>query len=346
MRVVEYHANDDIRIVDLPVPEIGPGELLIKLHACGICASDVMEWYMRPRAPIYPGHEPAGIVEALGEGVEQFTVGQRVFLHHHVPCMLCHFCQRGSFSQCATFRATRLYPGGLAEYICVPAPNVERDVLILPDDISFEAATLIEPLACCIRGIDRAAIQAGDCVCILGAGSNGMMLAQLAQQRGASCVIIIDPIAYRRQRALEIGIDFALDPSTKPVLEQLQAINNGRKPDIVIVTPSKVGAMQQGLELVGPGGTVLLFAPPAPEEILPILPNPLFFHEITLRTSYSAGPYETRLALELLRNKRIRAETMITHRFSLNDAAQAFQLVARPGNALKVVLFAEDNTSS
>ena len=345
MRVVEYHANDDIRIVDLPVPEIGPGELLIKLYACGICASDVMEWYMRPRAPIYPGHEPVGIIEAVGEGVEQFTIGQRVFIHHHVPCMLCHFCQRGSFSQCATFRTTRLYPGGLAEYICVPAPNVECDVLPLPDDISFEAATLIEPLACCIRGIDRAAIQAGDCVCILGAGSNGMMLAQLAQQRGASCVIIVDPIAYRRQRACEIGIDFALDPSTKPVLEQIQAINNGRKPDIVIVTPSKVAAMQQGIELVGPGGTMLLFAPPAPEEILPILPNPLFFQEITLRTSYSAGPYETRLALELLRTKRIRAETMITHRFRLNDAAQAFQLVARPGNALKVVLFPEDNTT-
>jgi len=288
MRVVEYHANDDIRIVDLPVPEIGPGELLIQLRACGICASDVMEWYMRPRAPLYPGHEPVGTVAAQGDGVQQFTVGQRVFFHHHVPCMLCHFCQRGSFSQCATFRATRLYPGGLAEYIRVPAPNVERDVLPLPDDISFEAATLIEPLACCIRGIDRAAIQAGDCVCVLGAGSNGVMLAQLAQQRGALCVIIVDPIAYRRQQALEIGIDFALDPSTKPVLEQIHAINNGRKPDIVIVTPSKVSAMQQGMELVGPGGTLLLFAPPAPDEILPILPNSLFFQEITLRTSYSA----------------------------------------------------------
>jgi L-iditol 2-dehydrogenase len=346
MRVVEYHANDDIRIVDLPVPEIGPGELLIQLRACGICASDVMEWYMRPRAPLYPGHEPAGIVEAVGDGVEQFTVGQRVFIHHHVPCMLCHFCQRGSFSQCATFRATRLYPGGLAEHICVPAPNVECDVLPLPDDISFEAATLIEPLACCIRGIDRATIQTGDCVCVLGAGSNGMMLAQLAQQRGASCVIIVDPIAYRLQQAHKVGIDFALDPSSKPVLAQIQAINSGRKPDIVIVTPSKVSAMQQGMELVGPGGTLLLFAPPTPEEILPIRPNPLFFQEITLRTSYSAGPYETRLALDLLHYQRIHAEAMITHRFDLNDAAQAFQLVARPGNALKVVLLVAGNNSS
>jgi L-iditol 2-dehydrogenase len=343
MRVVEYHTNNDIRIVDLPMPEIGPGELLVQLRACGICASDVMEWYMRPRAPLYPGHEPVGIVAAAGDGVTQFAVGQRVFFHHHVPCMLCHFCQRGSFSQCATFRATRLYPGGLAEYIRVPAANVQGDVLPLPNNISFEAATLIEPLACCIRGIERAAVQAGDCVCVLGAGSNGLMLAQLAQQRGAPCVIIIDPIAYRRQHAIDMGIDFALDPSTEePILAQLQAINDGQKPDIVIVTPSKISAMQQAIELVGPGGTVLLFAPPPPDEILPVLANALFFQEITLRTSYSAGPYETRLALELLRHRRIRAKNLITHRFGLNDAAQAFELVARPGNALKIVIFPED----
>ena len=339
MRVVEYHANDDVRIVDLPVPDIQPGELLVQLQACGICASDVMEWYMQPRAPLYPGHEPVGVVVAVGDGVQQFTVGQHVFFHHHVPCMVCHFCQRGSFSQCATFRATRLYPGGLAEYVRVPAPNVERDVLPLPDGSSFEVATLIEPLACCLRGIDRAAIQTGDCVGILGAGSNGLMLAQLAQQRGASCVIIADPIAYRRQRALKAGIDVVLDPSVRPLSEQVQAINNGRKPDIVIVTPSKINAMQQGLELTGPGGTLLLFAPPAPDEMLPVTPNRLFFQEITLRTSYSAGPYETRQALELLRYGRIHAETIITHRFELNHAAQAFKMVASPGDALKVVIF-------
>jgi len=337
---VEYHSNDDVRIVDLPIPEIGPGELLVQLQACGLCASDVMEWYMKPRAPIYPGHEPAGIVVAVGQDVEQFSVGQRVFIHHHVPCMVCHFCLRGSFSQCLTFRATRLYPGGLAEYIRVPALNVQLDVLPLPDELSFEAATLIEPLACCVRGIDRAAIQPGDSVLVLGAGSNGLMLAQLAQQRGAVRVIIIDPIAYRRQRALDAGIDHALDPESgqENLLQQIYTVNDGRKPDIVLVTPSSISAMQQGFELVGPGGTVLFFAPPSPAAALPIMPNPLFFQEITLRTSYSAGPYETRLALDLLHTGRIRPETVITHRFPLREAAKAFQLVARPGDALKVVI--------
>jgi L-iditol 2-dehydrogenase len=346
MRAVEYHSNNDIRIVELPVPVIGPGELLVQLHACGLCASDVMEWYMRPRAPIYPGHEPAGVVVAVGQGIQQFSVGQRVFVHHHVPCMVCHFCRRGSFSQCATFRATRLDPGGLAEYIRVPAANVQLDVLPLPGDLSFEEATLIEPLACCIRGIDRATIEPGDSVLVLGAGSNGLMLAQLAQQRGAVRVIIVDPIAYRRKRALDAGVDYALnlqaDGQPQGVLvQQIYAVNDGRKPDIVLVTPSKIGAMLQGLDLVGPGGTVLLFAPPPLSETLPVTPNQLFFQEITLRTSYSAGPYETRLALELLGSGHIKAETVITHRFALQDAAQAFQLVAKPGDALKALIVAE-----
>lgn len=338
MLAVEYHANDDVRIVELPIPEIGAGELLVQLRACGLCASDVMEWYMKPRAPIYPGHEPVGVIVAVGEGVQGFIPGQRVFVHHHVPCMVCHFCQRGSFSQCTTFRSTRLYPGGMAEFIRVPAANVQLDVLPLPDDLAFEAATLIEPLACCVRGINRAAIQPGDSVLVLGAGSNGLMLAKLAQQRGAIPVIIVDPITYRRQRALEAGIDYVLDPQGESLLEQVLAVNSGRRPDIVIVTPSSINVMKQGVELAGPGGTVLLFAPPPPSEVLAITPHRLFFQEITLRTSYSAGPYETRQALNLLRNGRIRAEQVITHRFVLQDAAQAFQLVAKPGDALKAVI--------
>ena len=337
MRAVQYYANDDVRLVDLPIPEIGPGELLLQLQACGICASDTMEWYMKPRAPLYPGHEPVGRIVALGEGVDQFAVGERVFVHHHVPCMVCHFCQRGSFSQCSTFRSTRLDPGGLAEYIRVPARNTALDVLAIPEELSSECATLIEPLACCLRGIERAGIRPGDTVCVLGAGSNGLMLAQLARQRGAARVLMVDPLPFRRQHALGSGIDVALDQSDD-LLTQICAHNQGRKPDIVIVTPSKIAAIQQGLSLVGPGGTLLLFAPPPPEAILPVPPNMLFFQEITLRTSYSAGPYETRLALELLRTGRIRPEHIITHRFRLDEAPRAFQLVANPGEALKVVI--------
>ena len=244
------------------------------------------------------------------------------------------------FLNAQTFRATRLYPGGLSEYIRVPALIVQLDVLSLPDDLSLEAATLIEPLACCVRGINRSAIQPGDSVLVLGAGSNGLMLAQLAQQRGAIRVIIVDPIEYRRQRALDAGIDHALDPGSEQeiLLQHIYAINDGRKPDSVLVTPSSISAMQHGLELVGPGGTVLFFAPPPPTSMLPITPNKLFFQEVSLHTSYSAGPYETRLALDLLSTGRIRPETVITHRFPLREAAKAFKLVAKPGDSLKVVI--------
>jgi len=342
MRAVEYHTNDDVRIIELPVPEIGPGELLVRVSACGLCASDVMQWYMSPRAPLYPGHEPVGTIVKTGVGVTQFVAGQRVFFHHHVPCMVCHFCRRGSFSQCPTFRSTRLDPGGLAEYVRVPALNVQFDVLALPETLSFQAATLIEPLACCIRGIQRARIQPGDSVVILGAGSNGLMLALLARQRGAVRVMIADPIAYRRQRALELGIDAAFDPQQGSLLEQVSLVNDGRRADIVIVTPSNVAAMRQGIDLVGPGGTVLLFAPPPPGEVLPISPHHHFFQEITLCTSYSAGPHETTQALELLHTGRIRAEAIITHRFMLQDAAQAFRLVAHPGDALKAVVVIDE----
>jgi L-iditol 2-dehydrogenase len=338
MLAVEYHANDDVRVVDIPIPEIGPGELLVQMRACGLCASDVMEWYMRPRAPLYPGHEPVGVIAAVGEGVTRFKPGQRVFVHHHVPCMVCHFCQRGAFSQCPTFRATRLYPGGLAEYIRVPAPNVQFDVLDLPETLSDEAATLIEPLGCCLRGVERACIKAGDTVLILGAGSNGQMLAMLAPQRGAIRVIVSDPIAYRRQRVLEAGADAALDPLEAPLLDQIYALSSGHKPDIVIVTLSSIKVMQESVNLVEAGGTVLFFAPPPPSEVLPVVPNRLFFQEVTLRTSYSAGPYETRLALQLLQEKRIVPERVITHRFSIQEAPQAFRMVSQPGESLKVVI--------
>lgn len=338
MRVVEYHANDDVRIVEMPVPEIGPGELLVQVKACGICASDVMEWYMRPRVPLYPGHEPVGIVAAVGTGVTTFQPGQAVFLHHHVPCMLCHYCQRGAFSQCATFRATRLYPGGLAEYVRVPASNVERDVLALPEGLSFETAALIEPLACCIRGINRANIRQGDSVLVLGAGSNGVMLAQLARRYGALRVFASDPLPTRRQLARTLGVDAAFDPQEGVLQEHVLTANKGRKADVVIVTPSSPAVMQQGLELVERGGTVLFFAPPPPDARISVAPHMLFFQEITLRTSYSAGPYETRQALDLLWTGAINAEAMITHVLPLEEVSRAFDLVAHPGQALKVVI--------
>lgn len=170
MRVARYYSANDIRIEEQAAPEPGPGEIVVAVAACGICGSDLMPWYLERRAPLVIGHEPAGTVVAVGAGVRDFRPGDRVFVHHHVPCFVCHDCRRGHHSLCPTFHATNIDPGGLAERIRVPALNVERDVLHLPDSLSYEAATLIEPLACALRGVKIAAPHPGDTLAIVGSG--------------------------------------------------------------------------------------------------------------------------------------------------------------------------------
>ena len=192
MKVARYYSRHDIRLEEVPVPKIGPGEILVQVKACGLCGSDLMEWYVKEKAPAVLGHEPTGVVAEVGEGVAKFEAGDRVFVHHHVPCFTCHHCLRGYYTLCETFKATHLDPGGFAEYIRVPAPNVERDVLKLPPDMSFDQATLIEPVATCIRGIKRAGIQMGDTVVVIGAGVAGLILMQLARVLGAGMVVNTD----------------------------------------------------------------------------------------------------------------------------------------------------------
>ena len=338
MRAVQYWSNSDVRVVELPQPQPGPGEIVVKMELCGVCGSDVMEWYLRPRAPLTPGHEPVGVVVALGEGVTTVALGQRVFVHHHVPCLVCPRCRRGNWSNCPRFKATRLDPGGMAEYVRVPAANVELDVLPLPDDLSSEAATLIEPVACAIRAVQRAGVRPGDRVAIIGAGVNGIFLTQLSRLAGASRVVVSDPIAARRERLPGYGADAVIDPGSGPAPEQLREVNDGRLADIVFVTPAGLGPAQAGLELLEPGGYLMLFAPCAPGETLPLEPHRLWFQEYTIGASYSAGPYETRLALEWLRSGRVRGPEVITHRFPLVRAQEAFTLTANPGPGLKAVI--------
>jgi L-iditol 2-dehydrogenase len=186
VKAIQYYSNDDVRVVELPRPSAGLGELLVRVAACGVCASDVMEWYMRPRAPLFIGHEPVGTVAEVGAGVAGFTPGDRVFVHHHVPCLECRHCRRGHQTLCATFKRTRLDPAGMAEYIRVPAEQVALDVLKLPDSMSFADATLIEPVGCCVRALDRAEIAPGDSVMIVAAGARGGCLWPIGSRRAWS----------------------------------------------------------------------------------------------------------------------------------------------------------------
>jgi L-iditol 2-dehydrogenase len=341
MRAVQYYSNDDVRVVEVPRPSVGPGELLVRVAACGVCASDVMEWYMRPRAPLFIGHEPAGTVAEVGAGVAGFAPGDRVFVHHHVPCLECHHCRRGHQTLCATFKRTRLDPAGMAEYIRVPAEQVALDVLKLPDSMSFAQATLIEPVGCCVRALDRAEIAPGDTVMIVGAGFNGLVLAALARRWGAGRVFVADRIAARLELARAFGADAAFDVDAGDVGAALGSANDGRLADVVIVAVGKLPALKLGLDLAGPGATVMMYGPSDPDTVLDLAPNRLFFEEITLRASYSCGPQETRRTLGLLQEGALDADRLITHRFPLDQASQALRLTANPGQGLKALVVME-----
>jgi L-iditol 2-dehydrogenase len=337
MKVSRYYSRDDIRLEEMPVPKLGAGELLVQVKTCGLCGSDLMEWYTEEKAPAVLGHEPAGVVVELGEGVTQFEVGDRVFVHHHVPCFTCHYCLRGYPTLCKTFKATHIDPGGFAEYIRVPALNVERDVLKLSPDLPFDQATLIEPVATCIRSIERAHIQAGDTVVVIGAGVTGLIHVQLARISGAGMVVATDFVPFRLEMARQLGADFAID-GREDVLTALRGLNEGRGADAVIVTAGSIQAMEQGMALAGGGATVLLFAPSPPEATLPMNPHRLLFSEITITASYSCSPAETRQALRLIQGGRIGTKALITHRFDLTGVGEAIHLAAQAGESLKVVI--------
>jgi L-iditol 2-dehydrogenase len=342
MKVARYYGAKDIRIEEAPIPEIGGGEIKVKVKVCGICGSDLAHWYMEPRAPAFFGHEPTGVVVEVGEGVKDFKLGDRVFVHHHVPCFVCHYCQRGSYTMCRTYKETEIDPGGFAEYIRVPALNLERDTLKLPDEVSFEEATMIEPIGCCIKGMRKANIQMGDTVAVLGAGFTGAVHIQLAPLFGAAKTIAIDGIPSRLQRAFEFGADHVIDFTEGEVLKKIHEVNEGRGADVVVVTPGSLKAAKEGVALAGKGSTVYLFAPYPEEAFLPIDLSRFFFSEITLVTSYSSTHLDTRAALKLMEGKKIHAKDMITHRFPFEKINEAVQLATQAKDSLKVVMEIEE----
>ena len=339
MRVAVYYNNRDIRIEERPVPQIGPGELLMRVEACGICGSDVLEWYRVKKAPLVLGHEVAGAVAAVGEGVERYKEGDRITVAHHVPCNTCHYCLSGHHTVCDTLLYhTKIDPGGFAEYCRVPAINVDRGVFLLPGEISFDEATFIEPLACVLRGQRIAGIQPGQTVLVLGSGIAGLLHIQLARRLGAAKVIATDLVAYRLEMAKRIGADEVIH-AKDDVPARLRELNEGRLADLVIVCTGARSALIQALQSVDRGGTVLFFAPTDPEVTIPISINDLFFRrDITLTTSYAGSPADYLTALKLIQAGTIHVRELITHRLSLAEASQGFQLVAKAENSLKVII--------
>ena len=338
MRVVVWYNNRDIRIEEMPVPKIGPGELLVRIEASGICGSDVMEWYRLDRAPLVLGHEIGGQVVTVGEGVERYKEGDRISAAHHVPCNTCHYCLNGRHTVCDTLRRTNFDPGGFAEYIRLPAINVDRGVFLLPDEVSYEEATFIEPIACVLRGQRLAYMPPGNTVLVIGSGITGLLHVQLARTLGAGRVIATDIDDYRLEAARWSGAD-ATFHAEEDLPARLRQVNQERLADLVIVCTGAATATAQALKLVERGGTILFFAPTDPGVTIPISINEFFFrNDITVTTSYAGSPADYQTALELIRAATIPVRQMITHRLGLAEASSGFQLVADARNSIKVII--------
>ncbi len=337
MKVARYYDGDDVRIEDQPVPEPGPGEILVRTRACGICTGDIMSWYMRRKAPLVFGHEPAGEVAALGEGVEQLEIGDRVFVHHHAPCGSCRQCRRGAPVHCPTWRQNGLSPGGLAEYFVAAAPNAVNDTLLLPEGIDFVSASLVEPVACVVKSLTRGAVAPGDTVAVIGAGIMGVLHLLLAKQLGAS-VVVADMVPARLERARRLGADGVVDVREGTLREGVEKATAGAGADVVIVGPGSLQAMNDGLDAAGPASTVVFFTCSKPGDTLEIDPSRLYFDEISIVPSYSCGPADTRAALEYIRSGVVSADDLVTHRFPLEKTAEALAMAARTDEALKTVV--------
>ncbi len=338
MRVAMYYNNHDVRLEDMPVPEIGPGELLLRVEAGGLCGSDVMEWYRIQRAPVVLGHEVSGQVVQTGPGVERYKEGDRLVVTHHVPCNACRFCLTGHHTVCDTLRETNFEPGGFSEYLRVPEINVDRGVFAIPDQVSFEDASFTEPLACVYRGQRRANIQPGQSVLVLGSGLAGLLHINLARALGAGRIVATDMVDFRLEAARRLGADVAFSAS-EDVPARLREVNEGRLADLVIVCTGAPPALDQALRSVERGGTVLFFAPTEPGVTVSVPINDVFFrNDATLTTTYAGAPADLGTAMELISSGRVQVGQMISHRLGLADAGLGFKLTADAKDSLKVII--------
>ena len=303
MRAAVYYRNDDVRIEEVAKPRAGAGELLVETRASGICGSDVMEWYRVGSAPRVLGHEVTGVVAEVGEGVEGFRPGERVCVTHHVPCNRCALCLRGDHTACEMLKRTNFDPGGFAEFIRLPAVNVERGTLRLPDAVSDDAGVFIEPLGCVLRGWRRFRMTPGLSVLVVGSGTSGLLHVQAARLLGAGAIFATDISPYRLEAAGRFGAH-ALSPC-EDMAETLREANDGRLADRVVLCAGAPEALETALACVATCGVLQLFAPTPPGHRPEIDLNRIWSEQIALTTTYGAAPLDLEEALALIRAGRV-----------------------------------------
>jgi L-iditol 2-dehydrogenase len=340
MKALIYHTHSDIRLEQQPVPTIGDAELLVQVHGCGLCGSDIIKIVQQAPSPVVLGHELTGTVVACGKAITRFIEGQRIVVAHHVPCFTCHYCRHQNYSMCATFKASNIDPCGFSTYIRVPAAQVEYTTLPLPDILSHEEGAFVEPLACCIRAVKRTPWQASDSIVIVGMGSMGLLMLQAVKAISRRTerpvhVYAVDLLPERLQLARELGADDAfLAPKDERGLHNLLApLTEGRGADAVIITTPGERPFLQALASVRMGGTITIFA--AHTGIIPTNIEQIYQRELTIVSSYSSSPEDLRLALDLLMERSVQVTRLISHRLPLEQFAEGVALM-RTHQALKV----------
>jgi L-iditol 2-dehydrogenase len=333
MRVAYWYNNKDIRIEEVPTPVPGPSEMLVKIISCGICGSDIVEWYRLPRAPLVQGHEIGAEVVAAGYSVNRYKLGDRVFIAPKVPCMRCFYCENGHYPQCSEVKV-RL-PGGFAEYILVPEILVENGTYLLPENISYDQSTFIEPLACVVRAQRQARVKKGQSVMVIGCGMSGLLNVKLAKAKGCK-VIASDINKVKLEFALRIGADVIIDAANN--VSEVLVAENGKKADIVFLCTSADSAVEQAWKCVDKGGVIVLFAVPEPDKKVVVPINDFWMKEITIITSYYCGPPDIIEAMKLIESRDIIVDDLITHQLPLTDIVKGFQLVSDGRESIKVII--------
>ena len=341
MKAAVVKGNSTIEIKNIEKQSLGPGDILVKMRACGICGSDVEKVFGKYGQPsMRLGHEPAGTIMEVGSEISNFSVGDRVFTHHHVACYSddCHECNHGNETMCKKYYESNLEPCGLADEYIVPEWNVKHGgVLKIPDSMSFEDAAMIEPLACCIRAWNKFTHKNNDSVAILGIGPTGIMHALLAKIYGFEKIFCLDLNEFRLDFAKKFEA-IAINSGNTNALEQIKSETANQGVDVVIVATSSLNALKDAINFVRKGGTIVMFGVPSKGAIIDLDMSEIYSKGITIVNSYAASDFDTKEALEKISNKQINVSQLITHKYNLEECQQAFVHAKSGDNAMKIII--------
>jgi len=341
MKAAMVKNNSNIEIKNIEKPPVGPGDILVKMRACGICGSDVEKVFGKYGQPsMRLGHEPAGIITQVGSEISNFSVGDRVFTHHHVACYSddCHECSHGNETMCKRYYESNLEPCGLADEYVVPEWNVKHGgVLNIPDSMSFEEAAMIEPLACCIRAWNKFTHKNNDSIAVLGIGPTGIMHALLAKIYGFEKIFCLDLNEFRLDFAKKFEA-IAINSGNTNALEQIKSETANQGVDVVIVATSSLNALKDAVNFVRKGGTIVMFGVPSKGAIIDLDMSEIYSKGITIVNSYAASDFDTKEALEKISNKQINVSQLITHKYNLQECQEAFVHAKSGDNAMKIII--------